>query len=246
MLNVIMPAAGLGSRTREHYGVIKPLTLVSGKSLITWTIENVWCKDANFIFVVQREHCKEFGLDQHIEEICDRLGNTCNIVQLDGQTEGAACSILKAKQFIDNDIPLLSVNVDQYCKGFSTEVFMRQMLIDNADGAILVFDETNPKWSFVRTNGLGVVCKVAEKKPISNLATLGYYGFRKGSDFCKYAQNMIVDNFRVNGEFYTCPVYDWMIQDSKIIRAYYTNQAFGTGTVPDIENFKKVVESWES
>ena len=44
------------------------------------------------------------------------------------------------------------------------------------------------------------------KKPISNLATVGIYFFRTGKMFCEAAIDMILENDRVNNEFYTCPV----------------------------------------
>ena len=76
------------------------------------------------------------------------------------------------------------------------------------------------------------------EKPISDLATVGIYLFRKGSDFCKSALDMIVNNERVNNEFYTCPVYNYMINSGAKVGIFeipYENM-HGIGTPHDLEN----------
>jgi len=80
---------------------------------------------------------------------------------------------------------------------------------------ILTFYSTHPKWSFARVNDRGSVTEGAEKNPISTNATVGYYYWKKGSDFVKYAEQMINKNVRVNNEFYVCPVFNEAIADGK-------------------------------
>lgn len=132
-------------------------------------------------------------------------------------------------------------NSDQFCEGFSTHILFKQMEIDRADAGILVFNEDSPKWSFVKMNQFGQVCRVVEKNPISNLATLGYYAFSKGSDFVKCANQMISEDFRVNGEYYVAPTLDYLCKNGGIVKAYYSNKCFGTGTVQDITEFEKYI-----
>ena len=85
----------------------------------------------------------------------------------------------------------------------------------NCDGGIVTFKSTHPKWSFAKLNNDGLVTEVAEKNPISDTATVGFYYWKKGSDFVKYAEEMINENIRVNNEFYVCPVFNQAIKDSK-------------------------------
>ena len=72
------------------------------------------------------------------------------------------------------------------------------------DGAILTFTATHPKWSYAKVDKNNNVTKVAEKKVISNNATVGVYYWKHGKDFVKYANQMIDKNIRVNNEFYVC------------------------------------------
>jgi len=111
-----------------------------------------------------------------------------------------------------------------------------------ADGGMVTFKATHPKWSFAKLNSEGLVTEVAEKNPISDTATVGYYYWKNGSDFVKYAEQMIDNNIRVNNEFYVCPVFNEAIKDNKKIRTYNIEKMWGLGTPEDlkyyIENYK--------
>jgi dTDP-glucose pyrophosphorylase len=154
--------------------------------------------DAKHIFIVQKEHYEKYNLRYLLNLITN---DNCDIIQVEGVTEGAACTTLLAKEFIDNGDPLVIANSDQFVEWDSNE-FMYSMIADNIDGGILSFEATHPKWSFARLNQEGFVEEVAEKKPISNIATAGIYYWNKGSDYVKYAEQMIEKNIRTNNEFY--------------------------------------------
>ena len=87
----------------------------------------------------------------------------------------------------------------------------------NIDGGIISFKSTHPKWSFAKLNEDGFVSEVAEKKPISNIATVGVYYWKKGSDYVKYAEQMIDKDIRTNNEFYVCPVFNEAIDDDSVL-----------------------------
>jgi dTDP-glucose pyrophosphorylase len=119
------------------------------------------------------------------------------------------------------------------------------MIADDVDGGILTFESTHPKWSFAKTDENGFVTEVAEKKPISNLATCGIYYWKKGSDYVKFAEQMIKKNIRVNNEFYVCPVFNEAIADSKKIKTFSVKRMWGIGTPEDLNTFlmnKKEIE----
>jgi len=88
-------------------------------------------------------------------------------------------------------------NSDHYIEWDSNE-FMYSMIADDVDGGILTFEATHPKWSFVKLDENGFVTEVAEKKPISNIATVGLYFWARGSDYVKYAEQMIKKDIRTN------------------------------------------------
>tara|TARA_R110000868_G_C10895396_1_gene763916 strand:+ start:51 stop:1415 length:1365 start_codon:yes stop_codon:yes gene_type:complete len=233
-MNVLIPMAGAGSRfEKAGYTFPKPLIDVRGKPMIQWVVDNLNV-EAKYIFIVQRSHFEKYNLKETLSNFCPNN----EIVQIDGITEGAACTTLLAKQYIDKDEPLIIANSDQFVEWDSDE-FIYSCSASDLDANILTFNSTHPKWSYAKLNDLGFVTEVAEKKPISDLATVGIYYWRKGSDYVKYAEQMIDKNIRVNSEFYVCPVFNEAIQDNKKVRTYNIDKMWGLGTPEDLEYFLK-------
>jgi HAD superfamily hydrolase (TIGR01509 family) len=233
-LNVLIPMAGAGSRFQQAgYTFPKPLIDVKGKPMIQTVIENLNV-EANFIFVVQKEHREKYNLDT----LLNLITPNCKIVEVNELTEGAACTTLLAKEYINNDCPLLMANSDQFAEWDSNE-FMYKMVEQNVDAGILSFKSIHPKWSFAKINEFGYVTEVAEKKPISDIATVGIYYWAKGSDYVKYAQQMISKNIRVNNEFYVCPVFNEAIKDNKKIKTFNIEKMWGLGTPEDLNFYLK-------
>lgn len=237
-LNVLIPMAGAGTRfEKAGYSFPKPLIDVNGKPMIQVVVESLNI-DANYIYIVQAKHREKYNLDS----LLNLITPNCKIISVDGLTEGAACTTLLAKELINNENPLFFANSDQYAEWNSNE-FMYKMQETNVDGGIVTFESTHPKWSFAKVDKDGFVTEVAEKNPISNLATVGYYYWKHGSNFVKYAEQMINKNIRVNNEFYVCPVFNQAVEDNKKILTFNIDKMWGLGTPEDLnyflENFEK-------
>jgi HAD superfamily hydrolase (TIGR01509 family) len=231
-MNVLIPMAGAGSRFEQAgYTFPKPLIEVNGKPMIQVVTENLNI-DAKHTYIVQKSHYEKY----HLKHLLNLISPDCNIVQVDGITEGAACTTLLAKEFIDNDEPLVLANSDQYVEWDSNE-FMYSMVADDIDGGILSFEATHPKWSYAKLDDDGFVCEVAEKKPISNIATVGIYYWNHGSDYVRYAEDMISKDIRFNNEFYVCPVYNQAIEDNKKIKIFGIEKMWGLGTPEDLNTY---------
>ena len=233
-LNILIPMAGAGSRFQKAgYTFPKPLIDVEGKPMIQVVVENL-NMDANFIFVVQKEHREQYNLDT----LLNLIAPNSKIVEVDKMTEGAACTALEAEKLINNDEDLLIANSDQYIE-YSSENFNMMKEMTDVDAIVYTFEAVHPKWSFVKTNSRGIAIEVAEKKPISNIATCGIYWYRKGSDFAKYAEQMVEKDIRVNNEFYIAPVYNELIQDNKTLIPFFVHSMWGLGTPEDLNVFLK-------
>ena len=233
-LNVLIPMAGAGSRFQQAgYTFPKPLIDVKGNPMIQLVVENLNI-DANYIYVVQKSHREKYNLDT----LLNLITPNCKIVEVDGVTEGAACTALLTKEYINNDSPLFFANSDQFVEWDSNE-FMYKMQETNSDGGIVTFKATHPKWSFAKINENGLVTEVAEKNPISDVATVGYYYWKHGSDFIRYAESMIKKNIRINNEFYVCPVFNEAIEDSKQIRTFNAKGMWGLGDPESLDYFLK-------
>lgn len=238
VLNIVVPMAGRGSRFADAgYTFPKPLIEVKGKPMISVVVDNLRPKvEHQFIFIVQKEHYEKYALSDMLE----LLAPGCKIVQVDGITEGAACTVLLATEYIENDDELIIANSDQFVDLDITSMveFARK---EELDGAILTFEATHPKWSYSKTGEGGFVCEVAEKRPISRNATVGIYYYKKGRHFVENAQKMILKNCRVNGEFYVAPVFNEMILSDLKIKNFHMERSrmHGLGTPEDLNEFLK-------
>lgn len=233
-MKILIPMAGEGSRfAKEGFTFPKPLIDVNGKPMIQVVVENLNF-DATYIFLVRKEHLQKYeGFKSTLNII---TSGKFKIVEVDELTQGAACTALLAKDFINDDEDLLIANSDQFIE-YSRENFLSLKRFSNLDGVIFCFNAVHPKWSFVKTDESGVVTQVAEKNPISDIATCGIYWYRKGSDFVKAAERMIENDVRVNGEFYIAPAYNEMIAGGKRLIPFYVEKMWGLGTPEDLNRY---------
>jgi NDP-sugar pyrophosphorylase family protein len=244
-LNIVIPMAGAGSRfSQAGYTFPKPLIDVNGKPMIQLVIENLKPKcDFKFIFIAQKEHYDKYSL----REIFGNLtNNNYECVLLSSITQGAACTVLTAVDHIDNDNDLIIANSDQLVD-IDINKYIDFSRKSNSDGTIMTFESSHPKWSYARMDGDGNVTEVAEKKVISNKATVGIYYFKEGREYVESSFSMIEKDIRVNNEFYVCPVYNEMILKGKQIKTWDIKQSdmHGLGTPEDLEKYIHYLDSRE-
>tara|TARA_B100000963_G_scaffold82865_1_gene70629 strand:- start:3786 stop:5150 length:1365 start_codon:yes stop_codon:yes gene_type:complete len=236
-MNVLIPMAGAGKRFFDAgYVFPKPLIEVDNKPMIQWVIESLNLQ-ANYIFIIQKEHQEKYN----IKSVLKILQPECKIIELDHLTEGAACTTLLAKKYINNSDPLIIANSDQYINWNSSKA-LYDFNSKNLDGAILTFEAIHPKWSYAKCNEEGFVTEVAEKKVISKNATVGVYYWKHGSDYVKSAEEMIEKNIRVNNEFYVCPVYNEFLAKNKKVKIHNVDKMWGLGTPEDLDNFIRSIK----
>lgn len=239
MLNIVIPMAGRGSRFAEAgYKDPKPLIPVHGKPMIQVVVENLAPRVPHrFIFICQNQHIQEYGLTEKLKS----YANDVEIIGIDGITEGQVCTVLKARDLIDNDEPVMTANSDQYID-FDINDYLERMTSNDFDGFIMTMKADHPKWSYARSED-GRVVETAEKKVISDDATVGIFNFKRGRDLVRAADQMIADDIRVNNEFYTCPVYNYLIRDGQKVGTYGIgeeyNGMYGLGIPSDLDFFLK-------
>jgi len=228
---ILIPMAGNGTRfSTAGYKLPKPLIDVDGKPMIERVVNCFNSIDADYIFIVQQNHIDNYDIDKRLESI---KPNSTIVSTGAGVTEGAACTILLATKFINNDRPLIVVNSDNLVEW---KVDLNEFTESNSDGLILTHYATEPIWSFVKLDDSGYVSEVAEKKPISSLATSGVYIWKQGKNFVKAANQMIDKNIRTNNEFYVAPVFNENILLGHKISTVLTRM-WGLGTPEELEKF---------
>lgn len=241
MINIVIPMAGHGSRfSKVGYKEPKPLISVNGMPMIELVINNLKPSSAHrFIFICQSEHLKKYPLRSLLHD----KAPGCRIIEVGEVTEGAACTVLLARELIDNSDQLMIANCDQYIDVDINDYldFLQQSA---ADGLIMTMKAYDNKWSFIKLNDNSEITMVVEKEVVSDEATVGIYNYRVGSDFVRAAETMIAGNFRVNNEFYVAPAYNEMIKLGKKIKYFNIGSLghgmHGLGTPDDLDLFQKI------
>ena len=205
--NLLVPMAGMGSRfLSEGYKIPKQILNAGNEHLIDISLGCIDLSDCNITFVVRDDHIFNFKIDEILR---DKFGENINVVVTDGLTEGSVCSCLLAKDFIDNELPLVIHTLDVQ---FFPKLNVNELLSIGDDGHILTFKSNSKNYSYAAVNEqTGKVTKTAEKKVISSNACVGIYYFKTGKMFCDYAQKMIDLDLRTKNEFYISPLYNLLV-----------------------------------
>jgi dTDP-glucose pyrophosphorylase len=239
MMNVVVLFSGSSAAFKDAgYSFPKNLADVDGKPLVQIVLEHLGgleALDAKFICLLRREENRT----SHTGAVIQLAMPSATIVELAAETSGAACSALLAVQYIDNDAPLVIVNGDQLLLDVDLAAAVLEFQKRKLDGGILVFEDLHPRWSFVKCDDQGLVIETAEKRPISKLATAGFYYFARGADFVAGATSMIKKDAQVNGLFYICPVYNELILQQKKIGVHHVpKEAYCTLSTPaDVNSY---------
>lgn len=233
-MNVVVPIATVEPAFEDAgYRRPRPLVKVSGRPLIKWVTDCVAdiADTSAYIFPVLKRHINEYEIDSSLTSI---FSEEVKIVPISGETDGAARTVLKAKDYISEE-DLLVLLGDQYIEMELEKHISKQQDID---GLIPVFQSTEPAWSYAAVKKKRTVSKVAEKEVISSHATAGAYYFSDGLDFVDAAKQMIEKDIRTNGLFYICPVYNELIKMSKRIEIMPVNRMEKLSTPADLEKFE--------
>ena len=219
-LNLLVLMGGSSEAfVQSGYAFPKNLVEINGAPLVQHVLDSLGrlaCPDGKKVICVLRA---EENARFYTGAVIRLIEPMATLVELSGVTSGAACSALLAVDSINNQEPLLITNGDQILNTDLNAViadFDRRGL----DGGVVVFRDIHPRWSFVKCNEKGEVIEAAEKRPISNLATAGFYFFRQGADFVEAAQRMIIKGASVNNQFYVCPAYNELVLKQKKIGVF--------------------------
>lgn len=168
--------------------------------------------DARVIVALRDEDTRLYHLD-HVVRLVDPRAT---IVRVREATGGAACTALLAVPHLDNDEELVILNGNELIEvPFATVV--GDFRARGLDAGVITFPSIHPRYSYVRLDDRERVIEAAEKRPISRMATAGFYWFARGRDFVAAAQDMIRKNAAVNGLFYICPALNQLVLRQRAI-----------------------------
>ena len=212
-MNIVVMMAGSSEEFyKDGNSYSKFLIEINGKSMMERVVENLHklLINNNIIFTIRKDDNDKF----YLKDILNILIPEANVVVIEDDVSGAAVASLLVIEHIIEDQPLLIVNGDQIIEVDYSKVIDQ---FEQFDAGVIVFESIHPRWSFVKQDINGFVIEAAEKKPISKLATAGFYFYNKAQDYIECTKKMILKDCNVNNIFYICPVFNEMILKQKKI-----------------------------
>jgi dTDP-glucose pyrophosphorylase len=232
-LHIVMPMAGAGMRFRAA-GVEtpKPLIPVDGVPMFVRSLSGMPLEmAARVTFVVRREDVDSLKIDQVIQEHVHHP--QLRVVSVKTMTSGQGASVLEALEPYDPGESLLIFNADS---AFEDDIgpFLAS-IGEDVDGFLQTFQDSQPRWSFVRCDPEPWVVETAEKRVISNHASTGLYYFRRAEDF--------VEAMRLTpwagGETYVAPLYNHLLGLGRKVLARPCAKFFCFGTPEDLDSYRQ-------
>ncbi len=237
-LNLVIPAAGLGSRFRAiGIDTPKPLIPVLDFPMIGWVIANFPLNDEDDIWMITR---KEDQIPEQMENTISKIKNRIHFIEIDKLTDGAATTLQFALDQIPDNEAVLSANSDQF---ISTDIseFIESVRNGKSEGQILTMFATDSKWSYIQRDSNQDVTNVVEKVVVSDEATVGVYGWKSAMIAKDSIAAMKKDELRVNGEFYVAPSYTYLLKQGGKISTHSAGEVetdvHGLGTPEDLKLF---------
>jgi len=233
-MTVIVTMAGAGSRfCKEGYKSPKHMIRAHGKTLFEWSMQSLSnFYDQHFIFACLAEHDCNW-----IRQKASEMGiSDISVLPRSSISMGQAQTAYEALEHTFSDEAIWIFNIDTY-----VESGLSPLPFSDHFGCVHVFKSINPSMSFVNYDNNGLVVELAEKKVISEWATIGFYGFNSASLY----RQLYVQAYRsceideVGGEHYIAPMYQILLNNGKSIIApkLDLNTVHILGTPQEVLNF---------
>jgi dTDP-glucose pyrophosphorylase len=232
-MNILIPAAGKGSRFKGYSDSPKNMIDVNGEPMLVAAARSLGLEspENTFIFLLPEDMMN----DTH-KEIGERLIEEfpgCKVLVVVGHTEGAAQTAIQAVKFIENDEELFIANCDQimhWDPKLKEEVFDK---LREHDAGIITIESDDPKHSYLDM----ISGTIFEKEPMpGNMALTGLHYFKRGRDFLVSTRLMMQSGVKSKGEYYIGPVFNWFQGDAGFYQIMPKDISF-IGTPKDLAEY---------
>lgn len=222
-INIVIPMMGKGLRLNNSENRLdwqgkepiddkvldKALIDVMGKPMISWVIQNLKI-DANYIFIIPNTF-------SNLDKLLISMVPECKIIKCDRKTEGQVGSILLAEEFINNDLPLIVANDNQWLDWDIEEMMFEFLLNKRQEDTLLqivsFLSNGDNRYNYIKVDEDDNVIYIKQNLPITPLAMTDVYFWKSGKDFLRCSHKMTSTNKRLEGEFCTMFVTNELLNE---------------------------------
>lgn len=242
MLNVLIPMAGKGSRFSDAgFTTPKPLIEVAGQTLAERSIRTMNMPNARYVFITRTFENPEDNnrLTKIFEDTCKNFIE----IRIDSEHLGAAHSALYAEKYIDDDDELIVTNCDQSLR-WDSEKFLSEVRKPNIDMSVVLFQSTDPKHSFLKTDGRSII-EIVEKVPVSDMALIGVHYWKKAKYFFESAEKLVKE-YKDLGykEPYVSTSFNYLLKEKTILPYPLSKEEryYPLGTPEDVKRYLNITD----
>lgn len=240
-ITVVIPMAGAGSRfQKEGWSVPKPLIEFNGKMMIEHVLDSfALCnKDINFVLIV-----RSFFVDQYKDQLSKLTAyRNVHLITAEELTQGAACTVLLAREFYKNSSLLVADSDTFYTRDVIAQ-FLNFIDKNSPDIALVTFNSQADCYSYVSINENDhTLISIAEKEVISSHAISGVYYFKYGFQFIDACINLLIYNKKTKNEFYMSSVVGEVAKrfcSKCMLYNVDINDIYCTGTPTQLKNVQQ-------
>jgi len=233
-VNVVVPMGGLGTRFAKQGYITrpKPFVRVLGKEMLLWLLEKLNLgPDDHLVICFNPSYMATGRLMQRFVQ--ERFPHV-TLVELKGETRGAAETVLIALQDLPEDLrsrPTMLCDSDTF---YTADIVSQFRSVAASSNACFVFHDTQPKpiYSYVAVSddGKDTISAVKEKVKISDWANSGCYCFSSGTELEQECIKLLergdqqLSQDKVP-EYYTSGVISQMLGEGKPFTALKLNRS---------------------
>ncbi|MDZ7658936.1 sugar phosphate nucleotidyltransferase [Fodinibius sp.] len=228
-MKLIIPMAGRGTRVRPHsHTVPKPLLPVAGKMIVERIVETfARTLDRNIdeiVFILGPDFGQE--IKDALKAMSDRQDAKATF-RVQESAEGTAHAVYCAEEDLDGECIIV----------FADTIFDMEgsVSIEDADSVVWLKEVEDPSRFGVAVEKDGKITDFVEKpdEPISNLAIIGVYYFKDGTELKKEIEYLLDNDIRGKGnEFQLTDALDRLLKDDKVFKKATVDQWLDCGTLP--------------
>lgn len=249
---ILIPMAGAGQRFADAgYSVHKPAIMTVDRATgeekpmvvcATADLPGVARNGSNVIYVDRTFH-KTDGVEEAIRAYYPKA----SFITIDHLTEGQACTCMLAKDRLNPEEPLLIAGCDN---GMDIDRAVYEALQQECDCIVFTYRHNesvlpNPNaYGWMITDGEGNITGTSIKKAISDTpmedpAVVATFWFRRAQIFLDATEKMILEDDRINGEFYVDQVAKHVLDLGYRAKIFDIERYVGWGTPADYESYQK-------
>ncbi|MFO7798485.1 sugar phosphate nucleotidyltransferase [Rhodohalobacter sp.] len=228
-MKLIIPMAGRGTRVRPHsHTTPKPLLPVAGTMIVERIVETFARTLDRTIDEIVYILGPDFG--REIKETLTEMSKRHNAkatFRVQDVALGTAHAVICAGEDLEGEVIIV----------FADTIFdsYEKVTVDDADSVIWLKEVEDPSRFGVAVHDGDTITDFVEKpsEPISNLAIIGVYYFKKGEDLKKEIQYLLDNNVTGHGdEYQLTDALDRLLKDGKSFKKATVDEWLDCGTLP--------------